>query len=56
MGKCKSMIGGQMELQPHQPGQPLQFAMLVRLLLTTLVLVSNLGCGGGAPGATETPK
>ncbi len=45
-----------MELQPHQPGQPLQFAILVRLLLTTLVLVSNLGCGGGAPGATETPK
>ena len=45
-----------MELQPHQPNQPLQFAILVRLLLTTLVLVSHLGCGGGAPSAVPSSE
>jgi hypothetical protein len=46
-----------MELQPHQPGQPLQFVIIVRLLLTVLVLFSNLRCAPGAtPEGTETPR
>jgi len=45
-----------MEPQPHQPSQSLQFVIIVRLLLTVLVLVSNLGCApGSTPEVTEPP-
>jgi len=57
-----------MEPRLHQPSQSLQFAIIVRLLLSALVLSSNLRCAPGAtpevteppgptklPGATEAP-